>query len=77
MFEYFLFPEFSIVQQQLEFRTLDYTHMLTNIPNHVLTYGYTYCKKQHFQHLATHRPDILSCAVVYDKIDIQNAFIAM
>ena len=53
--------------------------MLTNIHNHVLRHGYTYCKKEHFQHqhLATHRPDILSRAVVYDKIDIQNAFIAM
>ena len=75
--EYFSFPKFSTEQQQWEFRTLDYIHMLTNIRNHVLTHGYTYCEKEHFQHLATHRPDILSCAVVYDKIDIQNAFIAM
>ena len=77
VFEYFSFPEFSIEQQQLEFRTLGYTHMLTNIHNHVLTHGYTYCKKEQFQHLATHRTDTLSHAVVYNKIDVQNAFIAM
>ena len=51
--------------------------MLTHICNHVLTHGYTYCPKEHFQHLATNRPDILSRTVVFDKIDIQNAFIAM
>ena len=51
--------------------------MLTNIHNHVLSHRYTYCMKEHFQHLALHRPDILSHAVVYDKIDIQNAFITM
>ena len=75
--EYFSFPEFSIERQQLEFRTLDYTHMLTNICNHVLTHGYTYCPKEHFQHLATNRPDILSHTVVFDKIDIQNVLTAM
>ena len=77
VFEYFSFPEFSIERQQLEFRTLDYTHKLTNICNHVLTHGYTYCPNEHFQHLATNRPDILSRTVIFDKIDIQNAFIAM
>ena len=30
VFPYFWYPEFSESQQQVEFRTLDYTHMLTN-----------------------------------------------
>ena len=30
-FEYFSYPEFSEEHQQLEFHTLDYTHILTNM----------------------------------------------
>ena len=54
--EYFSIPEFSIKRDQVEFRTMDYTHMLTNMHNHILTYGYEYCKKEHFIHLADNRP---------------------
>ena len=75
--EYFSIPEFSIRRDQVEFRTMDYTHMLTNMCNHILTYGYEYCKKEHFVHLADNRPDILSHAFVCDKVDTQNTFFTM
>ena len=72
--EYFNIPEFSIERDQVELKTMDYTHMLTNIRNHILTHGYDFCPKEHFQHIADNRPDILSRALVHDKIDIQNVF---
>ena len=57
---YFLHPKFDQEHQQVEFRTLDCTHILTNIKTHILTREYNFCKKEHFQELATERPDILS-----------------
>ena len=75
--EYFSIPEFSIERDQVELKTMDYTHMLTNMQNHILTHGYEFCPKEHFHHIADNRPDILSRALVHDKIDIQNAFFAM
>ena len=50
--------------------------MLTNMRNHILTHGYDYCPREHYHQLANERLDILSRAIVYDKIDIQSAFIA-
>ena len=61
----------------LEFRTFDFTHILTNLRTQILTRGFEYCKREHFEHLSVNRPDILSLALVFDKIDQQNAFTAM
>ena len=36
-----------------------------------------YCKKEHFEHLSTNKPCILSLALVFKKTDQQNAFTAM
>ena len=75
--EYFSYPEFCPVQQQMEPRTFDFTHILTNMRCQILTQGFDFCKKHHFEMLCKERPDILSMALVYDKIDTQNAFTAM
>ena len=56
---------------------LDFTHILTNMCCQILTRGFNFCKKHHFEMLCEERPDILSMALVYDKIDTQNAFTAM
>ena len=61
----------------MEFRTFDFTHILTNLRTQILTRGLDYCKKEHYEHLSANRPDILSLALVVDKIDQQNAFTAM
>ena len=75
--EYFSIPEYSTDRDQVELKMMDYTHMLTNMRNHILTHSYDFCPKEHFQYIADNRPDILSRALVHDKIDIQNAFFAM
>ena len=61
----------------MEFRTFDFTHILTNLRTQILTRGLDYCKKEHFHHLCENRPDILSIALVHEKTDQQNAFTAM
>ena len=73
----FSYPEYNLERSQLEARTFDFTHILTNIHCQILTRGFNYCKKEHFEELCRDRPDILSIALVFDKIDTQNAFTAM
>ena len=74
---FFLYPEFNILHGQVEFRTFDFTHILTNLRTQILTRGLEYCKKEHFKHLSEHRPNILSLSLVFDRIDQQNASTAM
>ena len=76
-FEMFSYPEFSLKRQQVEHRTLDYTHILTNMKTHILSKGYDFCKKEHFQELATENPNLLSRPLVFDNIDQQNAYSAI
>ena len=66
-----------MLRGQVEIRTFDFTHILTNLRAQILTRGLEYCKKEHFKHLSEHRPDILSLSLVFDRIDQQNAFTAM
>ena len=76
-FEMFSYPEFSLKRQQVEHRTLDYTHILTNKKTHILSKGYDFCKKEHFQELATENPNLLSRPLVFDNIGQQNAYSAI
>ena len=75
--ELFSYPEFNSERNQLEPRTFDFTHILTNIHCQILSRGFDYCKKEHFEELCKDKPDILSISLVFDKIDTQNAFTAM
>ena len=75
--EFFSYPEMSASRKQLELRTFDFTHILMNMRNQILTRGFDFRCKEHFEELCKERPDILSIALVYDKIDTQNAFTAM
>ena len=76
MIKFFSYPEYSSERKQIEFRTLDYTHILTNMKTHILTKGYDFCKKEHFQELACLNPNLLSRPLVFDNINQQNAYSA-
>ena len=76
-FEMFSYLEFSLKRQQVEHRTLDYTHILTNMKTHILSKGYDFCQKEHFQELATENPNLLSRPLVFNNIDQQNAYSAI
>ena len=76
-FQLFCYPEFSEERKQLEPRTLDFSHVLTNIRMHICRQGYDFCKAEHFLELCSKRPDILSCSVVEDRADPQNVFMAI
>ena len=73
----FSYPEFNIEWNQVEFATLDYTHILTNMCGHILKNGYDFSKQEHYRELADNRPNLLSSAFVYDVIDQQCAAKAM
>ena len=52
LFPMFSYPEYNKKRKQIEHWTLDYTHILTNMKTHILTKGYDFCPKEHFQELA-------------------------
>lgn len=56
----FCYPERNVERNQLEPRTLDYSHILTNIWSHICNKGYEFCPKDHFVELCEEQPDILS-----------------
>ena len=60
LFPMFSYPEYNKTRKQIEHRTLDYTHIPTNMKTHILTKGYEFCPKEHFQELACLKPDLLS-----------------
>ena len=47
--ENFCYPEFSEDRQQLEPRTFDFTHILTNMRCQILMRGFNFCPKHHFE----------------------------
>ena len=71
------YPEYCEERNNLEFRTFDFMHILTNLRTQILTRGLDFCKKEHFEHLSTNNPGLLSLALVFEKTDQQNAFTAM
>ena len=76
-FQLFSYPAFSAQRNQLEPRTLDFSHVLTNIRMHICRHGYDFCKMEHFLELCSERPDILSHSIVEDRADLQNVFTAI
>ena len=76
-FQLFCYPEFSAERKQLEPRTLDFSHILTNIRMHICRHSYGFCKTEHFLELCCERPDILSHSNVEDRADPQNVFTAI
>ena len=66
-FQCFCYLEFSAQRKQLEPRTPDFSHVLTNIRMHICSHGYDFCKMEHFLELCAERPDILSHSVVEDR----------
>ena len=75
--ELFAYPKFNVCCNQVESRTLDYSHILTNICSHICSKGYDYCPKEHFVELCEEQPDILSKSIVVDHTDAQNVFTAL
>ena len=55
---------------------MDYSHILTNMNNHISKNGYAFCPKEHYEQLVNEWPDILSRSIVIDRIDMQNIFMA-
>ena len=67
--EFFSYPEYSSQRNQIEFRTFDFTHILTNLRTQILTWGFDFCKKEHFEYLSLKKPGLLSLALVLEKTD--------
>ena len=73
----FYFPRYSEAHSQLEPRTTDYTHMLTNLRSLVCWKGLLNVKRSAFVHIAEEHPNVLSKAIVIANLDKQSAAIAL
>ena len=74
--ELFSYPE-KKENNDLCYKTFDYTHILTNMRSHILTRGYEFCKKEDFEWIVYNMTGVLSCYLVEYNMDSQNAFSAM
>ena len=73
----FHFPEKSTQRQQIEFRTLDYTHQLTNLQSIVCRKGIENVCRNEFVRICNEFPSILSKAIVEGECDKQCASMAI
>ena len=73
----FYFPEKSTQRQQIEFRTLDYTHQLTNLRSIVCRKGIENVRRNEFVRICNEFPSILSKAIVEGECDKQCASMAI
>ena len=73
----FSFPEFSSVRQQIEPRTMDYTHMLTNIRSLICRKGFDTVKTEPFNRISMEHPEIISRGLVMGSLDKQSAEYAL
>ena len=69
----FSFPEYSNERECLEPHTLDYTHMLTNLRSLICRKGIENVKTSAFVKVCEEHPEIVSCSIVIECIDKQNA----
>ena len=73
----FYFPKYFEACSQLEPRTTDYTHMLTNLRSLVCQKGLLNVKRSAFVHIVEEHPNVLSKAIVITNLDKQSAAIAL
>ena len=62
---------------ELCYKTFDYTHILTNMRLHILMRGYEFCKKEDFEWIVDNMTGVLSHYLVEYNMDSQNVFSAM
>ena len=76
-FPLFYYPDMSKVWNQIEFRTLDYTHQLTNLRAIVCKSGIDNVRKSEFERISNDYPEILDKGIVFGSLDKQCASLAM
>lgn len=73
----FYYPEFSRSRNQVEFRTMDYTHQLTNIRSIICRKGIDNVKSSEFHRICNEHPHVLSKGIVVGELDKQCASMAI
>ena len=67
-FPLFYYPEMSKIRKQIEFRTLDYTHQLTNLRAIICKSGIDNVHTCEFQCISNEYPEILDKGIVLDHL---------
>ena len=76
-FPLFYYPEMSKIWKQIEFRSLDYTHQLTNLHAIICKSGIDNVHTCEFQHISNEYPEILDKGIVFGSLDKQCASFAI
>ena len=76
-FPLFYYPEMSKIRKQIEFRTLDYTHQLTNLHAIICKSGIDNVHTCEFQRISKEYPEILDKGIVFGSLDKQCASLAI
>ena len=76
-FPLFYYPEMSKIRKQIEFRTLDYTHQLTNLRAIICKSGIDNVHTCEFQRISNKYPEILDKGIVFGSLDKQCASLAI
>ena len=72
----FCYPEYSDKREQLEPRTIDPTHMFTNLRAHACHKGFENVSKDAFIRVTESNPELLKRTLVTKIVDQQNTDIA-
>ena len=75
-FKCFSFPEYSEKRNQIEARTLDPTHLMTNLRAHACRKGFQFFNNESFIRVSDVNKNLLSKAMIKHVLDQQNAEIA-
>ena len=70
--EIYCFPEFSARRLQVELRTLDFSHILTNIRTHLCKHGYDNVSTDAFLRVSEVNHDLLNRCLIEDILDKQK-----
>ena len=71
-FEFFAFPEKLEKRNQIELRTFDPTHIVTNLWVNLCKYGFQHVRGEAFKEVSDRNNKILSRAIVYNEADKQS-----
>ena len=76
-FEFFAYPKKSEKRNQIEVRTFDPTHIVTNLHVHLCKNGFQKVRSNAFREVCDCNNELLSRAIVYEEADKQSIEMAL
>ena len=68
-FQFFAYPEYDIKRNEVEAKTFDPTHILTNFRIHICKKGFQHVRANAFLEVCERNNAILSCGIITEEVD--------